>query len=336
MITMSNKPANLPTSVALRIIETTPAVVKFNYEEMEANLDAVLVKYQGLTFTDSDAAECKKTIAELRKGQKSLSDFRIKTKKELTESVTDFEKQCKKLHDKFETVISPLTTQNDQFELDRRELKRVEIQSVIDSLVADHLLSDKYAAKLVILEEYFNKGKTIKAISTELAALANTLSVQEDKEAQDIDLIKTKVQLANAEYQLIENALMPEPYLRLLEYNKSIGEIDLLINGDAQQIVDREKKAAEARAAKAAAIPKVIEVIPSPGPAQIPSVGNSVFENVPPSRSTITATYEVTGTDDQLSELEAYMDAFTMKNNFSWIIIEKSVDEDPDDDDFMN
>ena len=334
---MSGQPTNLPTSVALRIIETTPAVVKFNYEEMEANLDAVLVKYQGLTFTDSDAAECKKTIAELRKGQKALSEFRLKTKKELTESVTDFEKQCKKLHDKFETVISPLTIQNDQFELDRRELKRVEIQNVIDSLIADHLLSDKYAAKLVILEEYFNKGKAIKAIAKELAALADTLSVQEDKEAQDIDLIKTKVQLANAEYQLFENALLPEPYLRLLEYNKSVAEIDLLINFDAQQIADREKKAAEARAAKTAEIPKVIGPVSSPGPAQIPSVGNPVSEDVPPSRSTITATYEVTGTDDQLSELEAYMDAFTMKNNFSWRIIEKSLDEDPDDDDdFMN
>lgn len=333
---MSDQPTNLPTSVALRIIETTPAVVKFNYDEMEANLDAVLVKYQGLTFTDSDAVECKKTIAELRKGQKALSDFRIKTKKELTESVTDFEKQCKKLHDKFETVISPLTIQNDQFELDRRELKRVEIQKVIDSLVADHLLSDKYAAKLVILEEYFNKGKAIKAIAKELAALADTLSVQEDKEAQDIDLIKTKVQLANAEYQLFENALLPESYLRLLEYNKSVAEIDLLINSDAQQIADREKKAAEARAAKAAEVPKVIEVTLSPGPTQIPGSGNSVSEDAPLSRSTITATYEVTGTDEQLSELEAFMDEFIMKNNFNWRIIEKSLDEDPDDDDFMN
>lgn len=332
---MNGQPANLPVSVALRIIETTPAVVKFNYEEMETNLDAVLVKYQGLTFTDSDAAECKKTIAELRKGQKALSDFRIKTKKELTESVTDFEKQCKKLHDKFETVISPLTIQNDQFELDRRELKRVEIQSIIDSLVADHLLSEKYAAKLVILEEYFNKGKAIKAISKELAALADTLSVQEDKEAQDIDLIKTKVQLANAEYQLFENALFPEPYLRLLDH-RSVANIDGMITADAVQINEREKKAAEARVAKAAEIPKVIGAVSSPGPAQIPSVGNSVSASVPEPRSTITATYEVTGTDDQLSELESYLDGFTGADNFSWRIIGKSLDEDPDDDDFMN
>lgn len=333
---MSNQPANLPTSVALRIIETTPAVVKFNYEEMEANLDAVLGKYQGLTFTDSDAAECKKTIAELRKGQKALSEFRIKTKKELTESVTAFEKQCKKLHDKFETVINPLTTQNDQFELDRREKKRVEIQSIIDSLIIDHGLWETYAFKLTILEEYFNKGKSIKAIKTELSTLATSLKVQQDKKEQDEDLIKTKVELANAQHQLIENAMSPEQYLRLLTYNKSIAEIELLINSDAQQIVDREKKAAEARAAKAADIPKVARTISSPCPAQMPSAGNPVPTEGPVEGEATTIIYRITGTDEQLTALEGYLDA----NDLTWIDVpdedNSEDDDDDDDDDFMN
>ncbi|MHB1651644.1 MAG: DUF1351 domain-containing protein [Desulfitobacteriaceae bacterium] len=336
LVKMGNQPANVSTEVAIRIIETKPAVVNFNYQEISDHLDSVLEKYRGLVFSDSDVAECKKTIAELRKGQKSLDEFRKATKKQLTESVTNFEFQCKVLYEKFAGIIQPLTAQQDQFELDRRELKRVEIQSIIDSLIADRLLSEKYAVQLIILEEYFNKGKAIKAIAKDLAALADTLSVQEDKEAQDIDLIKTKVQLANAQYQLIENALFPEPYLRLLVYNKPISEIDLLITSDAQQINEREKKAAEARAAKAAEIPKAIGVISSPAPTQIPSAGSSVSEDVPPERSTITATYEVTGTDEQLSELEAYLAEFTEANNFSWRIIEKSLDVDPDDDDFMN
>ena len=332
---MNIQPANLPTSVALRIIETTPAVVKFNYEEMETNLDAVLVKYQGLTFTDSDATECKKTISELRKGQKALSDFRIKTKKELTESVTDFERQCKKLHAKFETVISPLTIQNDQFELDRRELKRVEIQSVIDSLISEHGLWEKYGLKLVIQEEYFNKGKTLKAIKTELATLAASLKIQQDKKAQDEDLIKTKVELANVQHQLIEKALLPEPYLRLLDHH-SAANIEAMITADAQKIVDREKKAAEARATKAAEIPKVVESVRS-GPVEIPSAGNPVSEDAAPERSTITAIYEVTGTDDQLAELESYLGEFSNGTDLIWRINEKFMDSDPDDDDdFMN
>jgi len=317
---MSDQPTNLPVNVALRIIETTPAVVKFNYEEMEANLDAVLVKYQGLTFTDSDAAECKKTIAELRKGQKALSEFRIKTKKELTESVTDFEKQCKKLHDKFETVINPLTIQNDQFELDRRELKRVEIQSVIDALVAEKVLNEKFASQLAILEEYFNKGKAIKAIKTELAALAASLKIQQDKEAQDFDLIKTKVDLANAQYQLT-NTLLPIQYQRLLGH-LSVEAIDLKITCDAQYVKAQEDKTAESLVAKAAEVPKVEEVTAHEtftAPEAVHVSGPVVFEE-------ITTLYQITGTKEQLLALEGYLDT----NGLTWDVM-------PDeDDDFMN
>lgn len=320
---MSNQPAIVSTEVPIRIIETTPAVVKFNYQEISDHLDGVLEKYRGLVFSDKDVAECKKTIAELRKGQKSLDEFRKATKKQLTESVTAFEAQCKTLYGRFDEVIKPLTIQQDQFELDRRELKRVGIQSVIDSLIASNILSKKYADQLVILEEYFNKGKTIKAISTELATLANTLSVQEDKEAQDIDLIKTKVQLANAQYRL---DLIPDPYLRLLRF-QSFAEIDAVIIGDAQKLREQEDERASALLTAATMIPKVEEVT-EPAPVQ------ALTPDTPPT-STITAIYEVTGTDQQLSELEAIMDAWSMKNSFSWSITEKSLGEDPDDD-FMN
>lgn len=305
--------------VSLRIIETTPAVVKFNYEEMEANLDAVLVKYQGLTFTDSDAAECKKTIAELRKGQKALSDFRIKTKKELTESVTDFEKQCKKLHDKFETVISPLTIQNDQFELDRREKKRAEIQTYIPLLVRDQGLDEKYSAQIVILEEYYNKGKTLKEIKKELYSIATSLKVQQDKEAQDIDLVKTKVQLANAQYQLTPpRDLKPEQYLRLLDFYP-ISRIEESITFDAQEA----KKTYDAFDAipEAVEMPKAIEVIHQElrhkGFVEELAIGyQGECASAPIGNKTVmTAVYEVTGTEEQLTALEAYLDA----NNYSWI-----------------
>lgn len=304
------------TEVALRVFETKPAVVNFNYQEISDHLDSVLANYRGLVFTESTVADCKKTIAELRKGQKSLDEFRKATKKQLTESVTNFEFQCKVLYEKFAGVIKPLTEQQDQFELDRRELKRVEIQIVTDSLIAEKALNEKYAAGLIIIEEYFNKGKTIKAIKTELTTLATSLKVQQDKEEQDINLIATKVDLANAQYQL-SNALMFSPYLRLLAHN-SIAEIEALIIADAQTVKAREDLAAEEFAAKTVETPKMEEVIqsepelvkapeyiPTPVPVAAPSVVKTVM----------TAVYEVTGTEDQLFALEAYLDA----NNFSWI-----------------
>jgi len=329
-------PQALPVkdNVALRIIQTTPAIVKFNYEEIKANLDAVLVKYQGLIFTESTAADCKKTIAELRKGQKALSDFRISTKKDLTASVTAFENQCKVLTEKFEKVIQPLTTQNDQFELDRKEAKRVEVQSVIDSLITENGLTGKYALRLIIIEEYYNKGKTIKAIKAELSILAKTAKLQQDKDEQDCALIKAKVELANAQYQLT-NTLILDQYLRLLAY-KSVAEVEALITADALEIKASETKIAEALIAKADVL-KAEGLKPSPvcmggdysrecvspgmAPANAATVGLNLASTADFSVSTpalmplVTAVYEITGTEEQLSTLEEYLDA----QKLSWI-----------------
>ena len=320
-------------AVEVKVFETKPAVVNFNYQEISNHLDSVLEKYKGLVFTESTVAECKKTIAELRKGQKSLDEFRKTTKKQLTESVTAFENQCKILHGKFEDVVKPLTQQSEQFELDRREKKKIEIQSIIDALISELNLAEKYASQLIIPEEYFNKGKSIKAIKADLAVLANTLKIKQDKESQDINLIKTKVELANAEYRLT-NRLTAESYLRLLAY-KPFEEVESLITSDAKQAHDREKKAVETVIAEPA-IPKTVitvpviteTVIPKPAIAE-PVTAKAVIHHEsnpepvttevavtsPEAAEMITAVYEITGTEEQLSALEAYLDS----SNLKWV-----------------
>ena len=57
----------------------TPAKVEFNYQQIADQLEIVLAKYKGLVFTEETAADCKKTITELRKGKKSVEDFRKET-----------------------------------------------------------------------------------------------------------------------------------------------------------------------------------------------------------------------------------------------------------------
>lgn len=322
---MSDQPANLSTDVVVRIIETTPAVVKFNYQEISDHLDSVLANYKGLVFTESTVTECKKTIAELRKGQKSLDEFRKATKKQLTESVTNFEFQCKVLYEKFTAVIKPLTDQQDQFELDRRELKRVEIQAYIPLLVRDQGLDEKYSAQIVILEEYYNKGKTLKEIKKELYAIATSLKVQQDKEGQDIDLVKTKVQLANAQYQLTPpRDLKPEPYLRLLN-TYPISRIEESITFDAQEAKKTYDAFDALEDAKVAVVPEVVDAA-IPVPVEIPNAGNSVPSADP---VVITMLYRITGTVEQLTGLEQHLGE-------SYLIWVGMPDEDPDDDDFMN
>ncbi|MDD2402754.1 MAG: DUF1351 domain-containing protein [Clostridia bacterium] len=296
----------------IKVTENKPAVVNFNYQEISDHLDTVLDKYKNLVFTESTVSECKKTIAELRKGQKALDEFRKDTKKQLTESVTAFENKCKTLYGRFDEVIKPLTEQQVQFELDRKKKKHTEIQSLIDELKLEKELTDKYYRQLDILPEYYNKGKSMKAIKTELTTRANTLKVQQDKEQQDINLIKTKVELANVQYQL-SNGLLPANYLRLLAYKTTV-EIEVLITSDAEQARARETTIAKQVETVTVEAPSLKTFCPAP--VEVPkifSVANPVIVSNTDTEELITVTYEITGTEEQLSALEAYLDVNKLK-----------------------
>jgi hypothetical protein len=275
---MSNK-------LQVRTINLTPAVVEFNFDELAAILDENLKKYDGLTFTEKDAADCKKTIAELNKGKKSLDTYRKETKKELTASVTAFENKCKELAKKFDEVIDPLKEQHDQFENSRKDAKRIQIQQVIDQLIDDEGLNDTYAAQLIIQEEYFNKSKTIKSIKEELKTKAEHLGILQDKEEADQEVIKSHVALINTKYGL---NLPESAYIGLLEYGADIGKI--------KGVIEQDAKVANA---------PVKKVVPT-----APTVQDEKI---------FVETWEITGTESQLQALEDFM----QNEGIKWKVIEE-------------
>ncbi|MEK4715257.1 DUF1351 domain-containing protein [Sporosarcina sp. FSL K6-5500] len=268
----------------VKTINLVPAVVEFNFDELAAVLDENLKKYTGLTFTDKDAAACKKVIAELNKGKKLLSAYRIETKKELTVSVTDFENQCKELDAKFNAVIGPLKEQADDFEADRMDAKRKKVNDLISALIVKEGLNDKYMAQLIIKDEYLTKSKTLKAIGEELATTAEHLGIKQDKEEADIEIIKGFVELANTKSGL---NLIESTYINLLDF-EPVDEIKMRINYDVE---GQLKKATP------------VQIIPMPK-------GHDIVIPTPVSKTddeSFVEKYEVTGTESQLDALEEYM-----------------------------
>ena len=75
-------------ALEVRVLEVKPAVVNFNYQEMSEYAKKLAEEYKGLVFDEETVKEGKKTVAELKKIQKSVNDFKVKTKKELTESLS--------------------------------------------------------------------------------------------------------------------------------------------------------------------------------------------------------------------------------------------------------
>lgn len=219
----------MTTALQVKTIELTPAVVKFNFDELASAIDMQLKKYEGLTFTDETVADCKKTITELNKAKKSLDTYRKDTKTALSVSITEFEAQCKELGKKFDEAITPLKLQHETFEDNRKFEKRKQIEPIIKELIEAEGLNEKYAAQLIIPDEYFNKSKTLTAIKKELGEKATFLGGQQDVEEANSAVIKSHVELMNAKY----NKQLPDaPYLNLIGV-KSLDEIKNIIATDA-------------------------------------------------------------------------------------------------------
>lgn len=274
----------------IKVLNTSPATVNFNYDQISTQLDALLDKYKGLVFTEETATECRKTVAELRKGQKSLDDFRKATKKKLTESVTEFENQCKKLYAKFNDVLDPLVEQVDEFEEQRKEEKRKKIQLIIDELIEDQGLIEKFSNQLIIPDSYLTKSKTMKSIKEELTLAAENLGIQQDQEEANEELIKTNVKLANATHGV---TLFDAAYISLLEYEDP-ETIIKKINEDAEGLKNTKELKEKQELPKAPTEPAIKST---------PKEDEEIFVEK----------YEVEGTDNQLEALEEFMSARGLK-----------------------
>jgi len=289
-----NTGGNNLNELAVKTIEFEPAKVEFNYAELEAILDENLKKYSGLTFTEKDATECRKTITELRKGKRTLDDYRKSTKKQLTESVTVFENQCKELNKKFDEVISPLVEQNDAFEEKRKEEKKVKVQEISEKIIEEFGLDEKHSTELVIEDSYLTKSKTFKSIEEEFSVTAEHLKMKQDKLASDKEIIKSHVELMNERHEL---DLIESTYINLLDYQE-FQEVRDRIESDVEQVLKERKYVAEqALAEEAVAIPPVVEPVIEVTVPVAPVAKEEVFLDV----------YEVIGTESQLDALEEYM-----------------------------
>ena len=86
-------------------ISRNNGTIDFNFEDLKGALTAELELYKNLVFTEDTKADAKKTVAELRKLKKQISDKRIEVKKLYMQPYTDFEAKVKEL-DKLIRMVS--------------------------------------------------------------------------------------------------------------------------------------------------------------------------------------------------------------------------------------
>ncbi|APC85474.1 DUF1351 domain-containing protein [Clostridium botulinum] len=268
----------------IQVLNTTPAQINFNYDEISKQLDEVLKKYTGITITEDTIKDGKKVIADLRKGKKSLDEFRKKTKKELTKSVTEFENQCKELNRKFDEVINPINEQAEQFEIKRKEEKKMEVEKVIKEVCK---LKD--VDNLPLEDSYLNKSTSLKSIKEDLIKVADNILLQQATLKANEDLIKSKIEVINTKYNL--NLVSP-PYVSILEYT------------DVQNVLEQIENDAESLKNKLNSTPKQQTQV-----VEKPNKNEEIFIDV----------YEIEGTEKQLDMLEDFLNT----NGYKWTTIKE-------------
>ena len=110
-------------------VEQKLGILNWNFEELNRQLDVQLEKYKGLTFTDEQMPEAKKTRAALNKVAKEINDRKIAVKKEFCAPYTEFEEQAKQLIRKINDVSGEIDAQVKDYEEQRRADKRKRIEA---------------------------------------------------------------------------------------------------------------------------------------------------------------------------------------------------------------
>ena len=259
-------------------ISRNNGTIDFNFEEIKEALTAELELYKNLVFTEDTKADAKKTVAELRKLKKQISDKRIEVKKLYMQPYTDFEAKVKELDKLINEPITFISEQIDAFEQKRIEEKRELINDIYLELVSGRENIAGYAELNRVYDSKWENASTSKkaiqeAITSYLDSVANDIAAIKSMESE----YETKALMRYKETGVLSDAL-----LTIRQWEKQKEEI----------LKAEEEKQAEAEADEILDAPEPVEEFIEP------TEKNDIMK---------LARYEVKVDPFQQTQLECYM-----------------------------
>ena len=259
-------------------ISRNNGTIDFNFEDLKDALTAELELYKNLVFTEDTKADAKKTVAELRKLKKQISDKRIEVKKLYMQPYTDFEAKVKELDKLINEPITFISEQIDAFEQKRIEEKRELINEIYLELVSEREDIAGYVELNRVYDSKWENASTSKktiqeAITSYLDSVDNDIAAIESMESE---------YEAKALMRYKETGVLSEALLTIRQWEKQKEEI----------LKAEEEKQAEAEADEILDAPEPIEEFIEP------TEKNDIMK---------IARYEVKVDPFQQTQLECYM-----------------------------
>lgn len=296
-------------------LKYTPAVLKMErYEEMEEAVKAFADKYSGLVFTAAEKNGATEARSELIALQNSLEAERKNVKKEYNKPLQEFETKVKKLVDMIGEPLDDIRDGLKVIEEGERERREGALQSILTEMLKDSTVSIE---QLEIPNSWMNKGNFT-------SKLKPTTKFEKELN-QAIESKEREIEHKEAQKRILTNycetkEIDPSGWLQQLNY-RSATEIMDVINQEekkkkekdrlAQEKEAREKEAAQALAKEFEEIQKVEETkIETEAEVEANIESISKIEHV---EEVFTDTIEITGTAQQLKELNEYLKSSGIK-----------------------
>ena len=221
----------------VKIINESLPVIQINFEEMKTALSETLQKYKGIVVTEDTLSGCKHTQKELAGVRGKIDIYRKDKKKELSKPIEAFENQCKELIALIEQAEKPIKDGIKVFDDVKREEKRNAAEYLIKVVIEEVGLNEKYGSQLVVQEKYCNLTAKESEVKNDLEARAMALRVEQDREAELIEIIKDSVESEN---QRISTKLEFKDFARMIERGNLTKDILAEVKSRAEVIYRAE------------------------------------------------------------------------------------------------
>ena len=218
-----------------------PAVVLFDYIDLQKMLDTELSKYKGLVVTADSYQQCKAKQKELAGYKTQIETLRKKIKAEILAPYEEVERRCKELVASIEEVERPIKEGVLYYDDMRKQEKIIVARNLIEQTVAEVGLSPEFAARLTSLPEYSNLTASEKDVKTSLQQRALTLKIEQNNLEESIKTLELKARELTYEHKVI---VSPEPYVEMLKRDVPLSEIMRLMSASLQKSSEPPKPVA--------------------------------------------------------------------------------------------
>lgn len=180
-----------------QVVEQTLPVIKTNFDFIKAALNAKLPEYKRLIVTEENLQLCKNKQKELSGIRTKIDTYRKSIKKEVNVPVEVFEGLCKELILLVDDADKPLKDAIEVFDNKRKEKKVDEARELIKAAIVKHGLFEKYSTQLTVIDKYRNLSSTKKEVLEDIEQRAFSLKVEQDREAETLEIIQGAIDMAN-------------------------------------------------------------------------------------------------------------------------------------------